>query len=66
MKLKHIQIVNSCITDYAVKQIASFNQMEGTAEGFEGCLRNFKIDSTPVDWFSLLEQENIQRTGCPY
>lgn len=54
------------VPDYAVKQIASFNQMEGTAEGFEGCLRNFKIDSTPVDWFSLLEQENIQRTGCPY
>lgn len=54
------------VSDYAVKQIASFNQKDGTAEGFEGCLRNFKIDSTPVDWFSLVEQENVQRTGCPY
>ncbi|XP_048757989.2 laminin subunit alpha-2-like isoform X2 [Ostrea edulis] len=54
------------VPDYAVKQIASFNQKDGTAEGFEGCLRNFKIDSTPVDWFSLVEQENVQRTGCPY
>ncbi|XP_062614987.1 laminin subunit alpha lam-3-like [Saccostrea cucullata] len=54
------------VPDYAVPQIASFNQKDGAPEGFEGCLRNFKIDSTPVDWFSLVEQENIQRTGCPY
>ncbi|XP_078319283.1 laminin subunit alpha-2-like isoform X3 [Crassostrea virginica] len=54
------------VPDYAVKQVASFNQGDGVAEGFEGCLRNFKIDSTPVEWFSLIERQNIQRTGCPY
>lgn len=29
--------------------------MEGIVEGFEGCLRNFKIDFISVDWFFLLE-----------
>ncbi|VDI10069.1 laminin, alpha 1/2 [Mytilus galloprovincialis] len=36
-----------------------------TTQGFEGCLRNFKINSAPVNFFNLVQSYDIHKTDCP-
>ena len=37
----------------------------GSADGFEGCLKDIKIQDQDVDWFNLSQTVNIYKTACP-
>lgn len=36
-----------------------------SSSNFEGCLRNVRINSNPIDFFSLAESYDIHKTDCP-